>query len=478
MAFNGIREFINALEKTGDVVHVKKEVDWDLEAGAISRRNYEMGGPALLFEKVKDYPEGYRLFNGSLGTFRRVAISLGLSPDADVREIYRVFEEREQSPVKPIIIYGKKAECKENIVLGDDVDLNEFPAPMIHDGDQGRYFGTWDVVVSHDPEKNWTNWGMYRFMIHNEKMLTGYPTPHSHLGMILMNQFVPKNKPMPIAIVIGTDPLCNMVATAGYGIGRNEVDYAGALRQKPVELVKCETSDLLVPAHSEIVIEGEILPNRTALEGPFGEYPGYRTEGAKAGTLCKVNAITFRSNPILTMIALGVPVDDASLAAAITAGISMKRRLLLHGLPITDVYVPPEGVTHMIVVGVRQGGIDMVRKIGEVLTARRAWANKIVVVNDDVDVFDMGQVIHAMASKWHPGRGTIIQTLASPKANTLTPGYSMEERRNAKGAAAFIDCTWPLDWPEEHIPVKSSFKEIYPKEIQEKVTASWGTYGL
>jgi phenylphosphate carboxylase alpha subunit len=478
MVYDSIRSFIEALDQTGDIVHVQRQVDWDLEAGAISRKCYEMEGPALLFEKVKDYQEGFRLFNGSLGTFRRVAIALGLSPDTDIREIYKVYEEREKNPVKPMLIDKSQAECKENILLGDDVDLYRFPVPMIHDGDGGRYFGTWDTVVHYDPEKDWTNWGMYRFMIHNEKTLTGYPTMHSHLGITLLKQFVPQNKPMPIAIVIGTDPLCAMVSTAGYGIGQDEVDYAGALRQKPVDLVKCETSDLLVPAHSEIVIEGEVLPNRTALEGPFGEYPGYRTEGARSGALCKVNAITYRSDPILTMISLGVPVDDSSVAAAITAGISMKRRLKRHDLPVTDVYVPPHGVTHIIIVGVKQGGIDIVRKVGEVLTARRAWANKIVVVDDDIDVFNMGQVVHAVASKWHPSRGTIIQPIKAGKANTLTPGYSIDERRHASGAAVFIDATWPLDWPEEHIPLKSSFNDIYPKEIKEKVITNWEKYGL
>jgi 4-hydroxy-3-polyprenylbenzoate decarboxylase len=275
---------------------------------------------------------------------------------------------------------------------------------MIHEGDGGRYIGTWDVVVHHDPEKKWTNWGMYRFMIHNNKTLTGYPTIHSHLGLTLMGQFVPKSKPMPIAIVIGTDPLCNIVATAGYGIGEDEADYAGALRQRPVELVKCETSDLLVPAHSEIVIEGEIVPDRAALEGPFGEYPGYRTEGARSGALCRVKAVTYRNDPILSMISLGVPLDDSSVAAALTAGISMKRRLKRHGLPVTEVYAPPHGVTHLIIVAVKKGGIDTVKKVGEVLTARRAWANKILVVDNDIDIFNMGEVIHAMASKWHrPG---------------------------------------------------------------------------
>ncbi|MEE8472850.1 MAG: UbiD family decarboxylase [Dehalococcoidia bacterium] len=476
MPFDDIRGFIDALDKSGDLVRVTREVDWDLEAAAVSRRVYETQGPALLFENIKDYPKGYRLFNGSIGTYRRVAIAMGLRPDASIGEIHAAYEEREQKPVKPVVV--QKAPCKDNIMLGDDVDLYKLPAPMIHEGDGGRYIGTWDIIVSQDPDTGWSNWGMYRFMIHNQRALVGFPAPFSHLAMMLLNKYVPAGKPMPMAVVMGADPLCHMVATAGYGVGDDEADFAGALRQKPVELVKCETSDLMVPANSEIVIEGEIMPDQTAPEAPFGEYPGYRTEGAKHGALCRVKAITFRNDPILTMISLGVPVDDSSVAAALTAAISIKRRLKRHNIPVTDVYAPPEGVTHLVIVGVKKGGADMVRQIGEIITARRAMVNKVMVVDEDVDVFNMGEVIHAFASKCHPGRGFIIHQLEDGKANMLTPGYDREERRRMRGAAAFIDSTWPVEWPEVEIPIKSSFKTIYPKELQEKVLRDWKKYGL
>ncbi len=476
MPFDDLRGFIDALDKSGDLVRVTREVDWDLEAAAVSRRVYETQGPALLFENIKDYSKGYRIFNGSIGTYRRVAIAMGLRPDASIGEIHAAYEEREQKPVKPVVV--QKAPCKENIMLGDDVDLYKLPAPMIHEGDGGRYIGTWDIIVSQDPDTGWSNWGMYRFMIHNQRSLVGFPAPFSHLAMMLLNKYVPAGKPLPMAVVIGADPLCHMVATAGYGVGDDEADFAGALRQKPVELVKCETSDLMVPANSEIVIEGEIMPDQTAPEAPFGEYPGYRTEGAKHGALCRVKAITFRSDPILTMISLGVPVDDSSVAAALTAAISIKRRLKRHNIPVTDVYAPPEGVTHLVIVGVKKGGADMVRQIGEIITARRAMVNKVMVVDEDIDVFNMGEVIHAFASKCHPGRGFIIHQLEDGKANMLTPGYDREERRRMRGAAAFIDSTWPVEWPEVEVPIKSSFKTIYPKELQEKVLRDWKTYGL
>ncbi len=476
MAFKDMREFCETLDKTGDILHINREVDWELEAAAINRRSYESLGPAVLFEKIKDYPPGYRILGGAQGTYRRVAVSMGLPPETPVSRLYEEYEEREQKPIKPVVV--REGSCKENIMVGNDVDLFSFPAPLIHDGDGGRYIGTWDIIVSHDPERKWTNWGMYRFMIHNEKYLTGDPTYNSQAGFMFNERYLPKNQKMPIAIVMGADPLCHTVASGGYGIGVDEADYAGALRQEPVELIKAETSDLMVPANAEIVIEGDLLPDVIAAEGPFGEYPGYRTGKARTGLVCAVNAITYRSSPIITMISLGVPVDDSSVTAAMTAALSLKRRLKRHGIPVTDVYAPPEGVTHLVVVGVKSGGKQVAKQISEIITARRASINKIIVVDQDVDVFNMMQVIHALAVKCHPLRGILLDEVAAGKGNPLTPCYSQEERQHFKGALAIFDSTWPPEWPKEALPIKSSFDDIYPTEIKDKVVQNWSRYGF
>ena len=476
MSFKDLREFIVKLRETGDLVSVKEEVDWELEVGAISRRAYELSGPAILFEKVKDYPSGYRIFNGLLGTFRRVAIAFGLDPETPVRELYREYERRMKNRIPPKIIdWGP---CKENILMTEEVNINRFPAPYIHEGDGGRYIGTWDLVVSMDPETKWQNWGMYRFMIHNERYIVGFPRLHSHLGLVLHQKYMPKKKLMPIALVLGADPISHLIASASIPKGLSEAEFSGAINQQAVELVKCETSDLLVPAHAEIVIEGEILPNATAQEGPFGEYPGYRTEGVRMGVLARINAITFRKDPILTIISLGMPPDDNSVATPITSAVAVKERLKASGIPVTDVYTPPEAVIHTAIVGVRTGGRAVVEQILEALTTRRADWSKIIVVDQDVDVFDMGQVIHAFSTKCHPKRGIIVKEVEKGKGNPLTPCLTPEERRAYTGPVVAFDCTWPPEWPKEHIPIKSSFNDIYPEEIKEKVLRKWKTYGL
>lgn len=476
MAFKDNREFIEALEKTGDVVVVKKEVDWDMEAGAISRRACELSGPAILFQKIKDYPEGYRIFAAPVATYRRVAIAMGLPADTPIKTIYDEYERREEDSIPPVVV--KNGPCKENILLGDDIDLYRLPSPMCHDGDGGRYIGTWGFVASKDLDNEWTNWGMYRFHVNNQRSLAMSPAPGSNLGMVMRQQYLPQKLPLPVAAVVGADPLSSIAASAGYAVGRNEADLAGGLRQEPVELIKCETNDLLVPAHAEIVIEGEILPDVSAAEGPFGEYPGYRSRGFEPKLYCRVTAITYRNSPILTMSNLGVPPDDSHVGGCLSTAVSVKRRVEQAGVPVVDCYVPPEGAAFMAIVSVKKGGNEVAQTIGNAIGRRRAWISKIIVVDDDVDVFDMRQVIHALSVKCHSTRGIFLKDTPPGTGNPFSPCDDAEEKKHSIGAVAVFDCTWPSHWPKDQIPVKASFNTIYPQEIRDRVLANWSEYGL
>ncbi len=475
MAYTDVRQFMEALRKTGDIVHIKQEVDWDLEIGAIGRRACETESPAILFENIRDYP-GHRIFAGMLGTFRRVAIALDLAPDAPIPDIYAEYARRIEKPIKPKVV--ENAPCQENVVLEKDVDLYELPTPYLHEGDGGRYIATWAFEVTKDPDSGIHNWGMYRFMIHNKHYIVGWPRVTSHLGMVLHEKYVPANKPMPMAVVIGADPACNTVSTVSYGVNVDEADYAGALNQEPVELVKCKTIDLLVPAKAEIIIEGEIQPDRVTPEGPFGEYPGFRTEGMRSGTLCKIKAITYRNSPVFTIIPLGVPPDDSSVVASMTAAVAMKRGLLRHNVPVTEVYAPPHGVTHLIIVGVKQGGKKVVDQVRDFfLTRRRIDVNKIIVV-DEADPFNWGEVMHDFATKCHPLRG-VDTTAIEYGANPLTPCYSAEERRKYSGGLDVFDATWPAESDRfNEIPVRNSFQVMYPEELKNKVIKNWKEYGF
>ncbi|MBT4720230.1 MAG: UbiD family decarboxylase, partial [Rhodospirillaceae bacterium] len=315
-----------------------------------------------------------------------------------------------------------------------------------------------------------------RFMIHDERHLTGYPRPNSHLGKMLLDGYAPAGEPMPIAIVIGADQPSHLSSTATFRIGGDEVELAGGLGERAVELVKCETSDLYVPASAEIVVEAEIYPDKIAQEGPYGEYPGYRS-GEMGNSVCaRVTAITHRKDPIFTIDTTGF-MDSSAVTTSISGAIAIRRRLERYDIPVSEVYIPPESGVHMAIVSVRRGGPDIAQKVVEILTARRALMSKIIVVDEDVDVFNMSAVIHAFSTKCHPERGTHVHTYEG-RANALTPAYSQEERVNQLGASVAFDATWPPDWPVGSTPIRATLDSMYSQDVQDRVNARWNKLGL
>ena len=467
------RSFIETLRGTGDVVFVDKEVHWDLELGAISRRMAEIDGPAIVFRNITDYP-GQSIFVDPISTWRRAAVTLGLPAHARIPEIYAEYIRRDANPIPPVEV--KDAACRDVIIRGKDVDVCELAAPMIHEGDGGRYLATWCIVVTKDPDTGWVNWGTYRFMIHNKQYLSGWPFPLSHAGKMLQEKYLPFNKPMPIAIVMGADPASHLAATATTRIGRDEASLAGGLAGHPIEIARCLDSDLTFPACAEVVLEGEILPDRNAHEGPYAEYPGYRSGEMGSGILMKVNTICYRKNPILSMDCTGLK-DCGSVVIALGGGVDIQRGLERAGVPVTGVYVPSEGAVHLCIVGVSKGGREVTEKVLRALTGRRTYMTKILVCDDDIDIFNLSEVIHAFATRCHSRRGVIIKDIEKG-AVALAACYSQEERARTAGATAAFDMTLPPEWDRWETPVCATFDKMYPAEVKKKVLDNWKSYGL
>lgn len=471
-----IRHFIEALDKTGELIKVKEEIDWDMEAGALSRLINETLSPAALLEKVKDYHDK-RLLVSPLTTRRRLAIALGVGPETSIEKLQSVYEERIAHPLKPIMV--KDGPCKENIRRGADVNLFELPAPMIHGGDGGRYIGTWHLVITRDPDSDWVNWGMYRTMVFNNKLVSISFHRSNDGGRMLYGKYQPRNKPMPVAIAIGTDPISSLIAATAFGVGKSEVDFAGALHGDPVELIRTETSDLPVPCFSEIVLEGEVPPYATLPSGPFGEHLGYRTE-MRPAPLCEIKAITFRQNPVLTMSCPGIPNSEGDVGPGLAAALEAKNLLKDNGVPVNQVYFPPEGSMFTVVVSLKKGhGTNHAASwVRNVLCSRgRGRPDKFIVVDDDVNIFNLAEVFHAVATKCHPVRG--MKILDKEKASSLTPYLSAEERDSGDGYTALFDCTWPAGWSPIHdTPTRVSFKDDYDDKVKRDVLRKWEKFGF
>jgi len=253
----------------------------------------------------------------------------------------------------------------------------------------------------------------------------------------------------------------------------------GGLQQEPIPLVKCETLDLEVPAMSEIVLEGEVLPHQRRTEGPFGEYMGYEAGKSSPKPVFRVNAITHRRDPILPFSNMGMPIHESQTTTALFKGAEIYSELKKMGLPVKGAFVPPFGVGHMAVISTETPFINLAKRV-----AHAVWATKpglftyyIVVVDSDVDPTNMDEVLHAITTKCHPVNG-IHRVAHIPGFPVLLPFLPPKERLLGDAAGVIFDCTWPKDWPVETIPVKATFENLWPREVQEKVLTNWEKYGF
>ncbi|HYY37180.1 MAG TPA: UbiD family decarboxylase, partial [Xanthobacteraceae bacterium] len=251
VAFGDLRGWIAALEAQGELSEINAEVDWNIELGTIMRLAQGPGtGKALLFNNIKDYnaPESRcrRIFGSSLNNYRRIAMMLGLPPDTHPRELVKIARTILAGSIAAKIVAG--GPVKQNILKGPDVDLYEFPAPHWNRLDGGRYLLTFGGCVTKDPETGIMNVGVYRGMVAGHDRIPILMWRAQHIGHHVTAWQHGGSAEMPIAVAVGWEPSLDFCAGAPVPKGVCEYDVMGAIRGVPVELVKCETVDLYVPA--------------------------------------------------------------------------------------------------------------------------------------------------------------------------------------------------------------------------------------
>jgi len=259
VAFGDLRGWINALRAAGELREVDAEVDWNIELGTIMRLAQGAGtGPALLFNNIKGYnrPDSRcrRVFGGGLASHRRVAMMFGLAPDTHPRELVKIGRTILADSIPPKIV--NDGPVKQNVVTGKDIDLDQFPTPYWNRLDGGRYLLTYGGVVTKDPESGIMNVGIYRGMVAGRNRIPILMWRAQHIGHHVTAWQQGGAAELPIAVAIGWEPSLGFCGGTPVPKGVCEYDVMGAIRGAPVELVKCETVDLYVPASAEIVIEG------------------------------------------------------------------------------------------------------------------------------------------------------------------------------------------------------------------------------
>jgi UbiD family decarboxylase len=484
MVIKDARHWLEVLEKEGELARIKTKVDWYLEIGAIAEEVFRKEGPALLFENIKDHENTFcrKFFTASLSTYPRIALMMGLPKDTPYPELIKVHRARMKKPIPPVIV--KTGPVKENILMGDEVDMTALPAPHWHKRDGGRYVGTFDGVVTKDPETGWINVGLYRRMIHDKRHI-GISVPTGQHIWQHFRKYKKMGKPMPVAVVNNWAPCLPAIACCPLPPQANEYDYMGALRQEPVELVKCETNDLLVPASAEIVYEGEISTDMSEfrMEGPFGEYTGYFASTSHLAPVFTVNCITFRNDPILQGTMEGIPINEDHRIESVNHSSVVWDRLDERMPGVTGVNVDASTGWANVFVQIDNSYLGQVYHV-----ACGIWSNplsfmvgnNVWVVDQDVDIYDLGQIMWAFAYRCDYKRD--IHAFPG-NISPLDPRTHPDERTRIainKGWRVLFDCTKPVDWQrtpkwfgEKFAPLAAADEETLAK-----VRARWDEYGI
>ena len=463
-----LRDFIARCEDEGLLHRIKAEVDWDLELSHIAKLNEEKKGPALLFENVKGYD--WPIITSTCTTTERLAIIMGMPKETTLVELMRHWVEIGSKKIPPKVI--DTGPCKENKMMGADIDLFKFPVPRFFPMDGGRYFGTAHSVITKDLDSDWVNIGTYRLQL-IEKNILGTQFIKGKHSDIMLKKYQAAGKPMPVAVVVGADPLMFVMGASRFSAFESEYDLAGSIRGEPLEVVKCETNDLIVPAGAEIVVEGEVDADAFEPEGPFGEYTGYYSGvGTEQRNFIKVNCVTHRNNPIFMSTTVGRAVTDTHMTLALAYGATLWQQLSDMRIPgIKAVYCPPEAAGRFIaIISLTQmypGHADQVLTAA-ISTEMGAYGLKtVIVVDDDIDPWDIPRVLYALAFRFQPNRSQVIKR---GRSTPLDPSVPIQER--GMTGRLLLDATIPYDWKEKPIKI-----ELDPDMVK-KVQARWSELGL
>lgn len=487
-----LRNWLHQLEEQGQLRRVKARVDWDQEIGALARINLGLGGPGLLFENIKGYQDGRctKFFTCGMGNKTQVCLMANLPIDTDDKELVRYFKEVYQKPIKSVIV--NSGPIKENIVKGRNINLLDFPVPKWHWLDGGRYLDTYCGVVTKDPASGHTNIGIYRGQVLGRNKVGKLLMPTQNWGAHFAKHKDSK-EPMPVAVVHGWHDVLPFCAGSPFPQDVCEWDMMGAILGQPVDLVKCETIDLEIPATAEVVVEGYISPDPAdfMMEGPFSEYPGYSGGKASLKPVLKVSCITHRNNPILRGALEGArpgfPSEDSVLCAYSWSAIAWNLLERIGVAGVTDVWMPPASTGLNIVVQIHKMYRGHAQQVANALWASSSgqWFFKnVIVVEEDIDIRDPVAVEWAIAFRVNAAEGQLLTfgpTFGSPlDPSTPREQANVQKYGTAKWTRVLIDATrnWEFErepsWGNRRYPPINKV----PVKLERKIRKRWAEYDL
>jgi UbiD family decarboxylase len=466
--YGDLREWIREAERLGELRTVLG-ASWQEEIGLAADVVIPSDeGPAVVFDDVPGCPKGFRLILNVFAGKRR-NMTLGFPDHLSKQELSQAFFEhyvQKQARIAPEFV--DNGPVFENILTGEDIDVTKFPAPIWHVHDGGRYIGTGCFSVTMDPDERWINAGCYRAMIQDHKSVGLLIVPGKH-GYMHREKYFSRGERMPVALVVGSDPLFFFVAGTEHPYGVCEFDLVGGMRGRPVPLVRGKVTGLPFPANAEIVLEGYLDPQIRKNEGPFGEWMGYYAGGTSPQPVLDIQAIYHRNNPII----LGVPPlgggsDEMARYRAVIRSAMLKQELANAGVPdVTQVWCHEVGASRMLHgIAIKQRYPGHAKQAGVLASScgSTVYGCKfIIVVDDDIDVSNFEELMWAMVTRSDPATSMdIVRRMRTSPADPLLS----EERRAAKdltNSRAIIDATRPYEWRDKFPRVNAPGPEVARK---------------
>jgi 2,5-furandicarboxylate decarboxylase 1 len=434
MPYKDLGEFLQTIEREGDLIRIKDQVSRKYEIAAFVRRSSDIDGPAILFENVAgtDIP----VLGGLFGSRRRIARILEL----EEHNMLAGYLEMEKRRIPPVMVAD--APVQEVVWTGDDIDLARLPIVTHFEKDAGPYI-TGGTQIAKSVRTGKRNMSMHRMLVIDRNHLTVYAPRGRHLGTIIA-QHEDENKPTEIVTFIGGDPSLLLASQTRKPLGTDELDIAGGFRGREVELVKCRTIDLEVPAFAEIVIEGFTVPGLRADDGPFGEYPGTYSDIKEASVL-EVTAVTMRRKPIFQICLTGSPMTENHWMMDLPATAVTYEEVYKICPDVKDVCLTAGGTSrHHAVVSIRKRHPFEARNIIAGLLAANIGIKYVVVVDEDIDIRNPLDVEWAVNTRVQAERDVmILPTMYSP---TLDPSAPAPRSSSKMG----IDATAPLGEMEKY----------------------------
>jgi 4-hydroxy-3-polyprenylbenzoate decarboxylase len=485
--YRDLREFIRALESAGELKRIDTPVDPRFEVTEICDRTLRAGGPALLFTK----PRGSQmpLLANLFGTEKRVALGMGRSSTAELREVGELLaflrqpdppkgmrDAWDKLPIfKQVLTMAPKVigrgECQENVLEKDEVDLGMLPVQTCWPGDAGPLV-TWPLVITRGPHKERQNLGIYRMQVIGKNRLIMRWLAHRGGALDFREwQQAHPGKPFPVAVALGADPATTLGAVTPVPDTLSEYGFAGLLRGSRTLLVESSVGRLQVPATAEIILEGHIHPDDMADEGPFGDHTGYYNE-VERFPVFTVERMCFRDNPIYHSTYTGRPPDEPAVLGAALNEVFVP--LLQRQFPeIVDFYLPPEGCSYRLAVITMKkqypGHAKRVMMGAWSFLRQFMYTKFLIVTDDDINARDWKDVIWAMTTRMDPARDTLVLE------NTPIDYLDFASPVSGLGGKIGMDATNKLPGEttrEWGVPI------CMDADVKARVDAMWSSLGL